>query len=147
MDTSFEMIHSDERVCLLAALAEQFEVHVFLVGGCLRDVVMGRPIHDYDFVLSGAEEDLPVEFALRCGGYFFWLDRERRQARVVIGRGGDAFTFDFAPIRGTAIHDDLAFRDFTINALALPVTRVAGSLLYPLHGLRDIAEGKIQAWG
>ncbi|MDD2337674.1 MAG: hypothetical protein PHD01_13985, partial [Geobacteraceae bacterium] len=70
-----------------------------------------------------------------------------RQARVVIGRGGDAFTFDFAPIRGTAIHDDLAFRDFTINALALPVTRVAGSLLDPLHGLRDIAEGKIRACG
>lgn len=147
MDTTFAMIHSDERICLLAALAEQFEVHVFLVGGCLRDVVMGRPIHDYDFALSGAEEDLPAEFASHCGGYFFWLDRERRQARVVIGRGGDAFTFDFAPIRGNGIQDDLALRDFTINALALPVTRVAGCLLDPLNGLRDIAERKIRACG
>jgi poly(A) polymerase len=141
MDTTFEIIHADERIRLLATLAEQFDVQVFLVGGCLRDVVMGRPIQDYDFALSGADEDLPVEFASRSGGRFFWLDRERCQARVVTGRGGNAFTFDFAPIRGTSLRDDLALRDFTINALALPVSKAGGSLLDPLQGLRDIARG------
>ena len=145
MDTRFGKIYSDERIGLLATLAEQFEVQVFLVGGCLRDVVMGRPVHDFDFALSGSEEDLPVEFASRSGGRFFWLDRERRQARVVSARVGDAFTFDFAPIRGRGIHDDLALRDFTINALALPVTHEGGRLLDPLHGMRDIAEGRIRA--
>ena len=145
MDTRFEKIYSDERIVLLATLAEQFEVQGFLVGGCLRDVVMGRPVHDFDFALSGCEEDLPVEFASRCGGRFFWLDRERRQARVVSARVGDAFTFDFAPIRGRCIHDDLALRDFTINALALPVTLEGGRLLDPLHGMRDIEEGRVRA--
>lgn len=145
MDTSFETIYSDERISLLAALAEQFAVQLFLVGGCLRDVVMGRPIQDYDFALSGAEEDLPVEFAVRSRGRFFWLDRERCQARVVIGRGGAAVTFDFAPIRGAGLSDDLSLRDFTINALALPVTKESGCLLDPLHGLGDLAAGVVRA--
>jgi len=145
MDSRFEKIYSDERIVLLATLAEQFNVQVFLVGGCLRDVAMGRPVHDFDFALSGSKEALPVEFASRSGGRFFWLDRERRQARVVSGRAGDAFTCDFAPIRGRGIHDDLALRDFTINALALPVAHEGGCLLDPLHGMRDIAEGRIRA--
>ncbi|MRR56258.1 MAG: CCA tRNA nucleotidyltransferase [Deltaproteobacteria bacterium] len=147
MESSFEILRSDECVCLLASLAEQFAVQVFLVGGCLRDAVMGRPVHDYDFALSGAEEKLPLEFASRTRGSFFWLDRERQQSRVVIGRGGEAITCDFAPIRGSGIHYDLALRDFTINALALPVTQEPDALLDPLQGLRDIAEGKVRSCG
>jgi poly(A) polymerase len=147
MESSFEILRSDERISLLATLAERFQIQVFLVGGCLRDVVMERPVHDYDFALSGAEEELPVEFASRTGGSFFWLDRERRQSRVVIGRGENAVTYDFAPIRGSGIHDDLALRDFTINALALPVAKEPGGLLDPLQGLKDIAEGKVRVCG
>lgn len=147
MEYTFDILRSDERIILLAALAEQFTVQVFLVGGCLRDLVMGRPVHDYDFALSGAEKELPVEFASRSGGSFFWLDRERQQSRVVIGRGADALTFDFAPIRGNCIEDDLALRDFTINALALPVSKVSGGLLDPLQGVLDITEGKVRACG
>ncbi|MGA7826459.1 MAG: CCA tRNA nucleotidyltransferase [Geobacteraceae bacterium] len=147
METSFTILHSDERISLLATLAERFGVQVFLVGGCLRDVVMGRPVHDYDFVLSGAEEALPVAFAARSGGSFFWLDRERRQSRVVIGRGAEALTCDFAPIRGNGIHEDLALRDFTINALALPVSKESGGLLDPMQGLRDITAGMVRACG
>ena len=145
MESSFEILRSDERVSLLASLAERFAVQVFLVGGCLRDAVMGRPIHDYDFALSGAEEKLPVEFASCTKGSFFWLDRERQQSRVVIGRGGEAITCDFAPIRGSGIHDDLALRDFTINALALPVTQEQDGLLDPLQGLSDIVAGKVRS--
>jgi poly(A) polymerase len=147
MESSFEKLRSDERVSLLASLAELFAVQLYLVGGCLRDAVMGRPVHDYDFALSGAEEKLPVVFASRMGGSFFWLDRERQQSRVVIGRGGDAITCDFAPIRGSGIHDDLALRDFTINALALPVAKEPDVLLDPLQGLSDIAAGKVRSCG
>jgi len=147
MENSFEILRSEERFSLLVALAERFAVQVFLVGGCLRDVIMGRPVHDYDFALSGAEEALPVEFASRTGGSFFWLDRERQQSRVVIGRGGEAITCDFAPIRGSGIRDDLALRDFTINALALPVAKEPDGLLDPLRGLSDITAGKVRCCG
>jgi poly(A) polymerase len=147
MENTLSILRSDERIGLLVALAEKFAVQVFLVGGCLRDLVMGRPVHDYDFALSGAEEGLPLAFASRSGGSFFWLDRERQQSRVVIGRGADAFSFDFAPIRGTGIQDDLALRDFTINAIALPVTRDSAGLLDPLQGLRDITKRQVRACG
>lgn len=147
MELSFEILRSDARVNLLASLADRFAVQIFLVGGCLRDAVMGRPVHDYDFVLSGAEEKLPVEFASRTGGSFFWLDPERRQSRVVIGRGGDSITCDFAPIRGDGISDDLALRDFTLNAMALPVAKEPDGLLDPLQGLSDIAAGTVRSCG
>lgn len=147
MESSFDILRSDDRVSLLVTLAKRFAVQVFLVGGCLRDAVMGRPVHDYDFALSGAEEKLPLEFASRTRGSFFWLDRERQQSRVVIGRGEDAITCDFAPIRGSGIHDDLALRDFTINALALPVAKEPDGLLDPLQGLSDIAAGRVRSCG
>ena len=117
------------------------------MGGALRDAVMGRTVRDFDFALSGAEEDLPGELASRTGGSFFWLDRERRQSRVVTGRGVDTFTFDFAPLRGRDLREDLTLRDFTVNSLALPATKAHSPLIDPLDGMKDITEGRIRACG
>jgi poly(A) polymerase len=147
MDNPFENIQRDGRFCLIAELAEFFAVEAFLVGGGLRDAVMGRAVRDFDFALSGAEEELPKELACRVGGSFFWLDRERRQSRVVTGRGVDSFTFDFAPLRGRNLHEDLTLRDFTVNSLALPATKAHSPLIDPLDGVKDITEGRIRACG
>ncbi len=147
MDTIFGNMRTDVRIRLVAELAEQFGVEVFLVGGCLRDVAMGRPVHDFDFALSGAAEDLPAELASRSGGRFFWLDQDRRQSRVMTGREQNGFTLDFAPIRGKNILDDLLLRDFTVNALALPVTKGISRYMDPLQGMKDIAARKIRACG
>jgi poly(A) polymerase len=144
MDNPFENIQRDERFRLIAELAEFFGVQAFLVGGGLRDAVMGRTVRDFDFALGGAEGELPKELACRAGGHFFWLDRERRQSRVVTGRGGESFTFDFAPFRGRDLHEDLTLRDFTVNSLALPVTKVLSYPIDPLGGIKDIAEGRIR---
>jgi poly(A) polymerase len=145
MDTIFGNMRTDVRIRLVAELAEQFGVEVFLVGGCLRDVAMGRSVHDFDFALSGAYENLPAELASRCGGRFFWLDQERQQSRVVTGKSQNGFTLDFAPIRGKNILDDLLLRDFTVNALALPVTKGLSRYMDPLCGMKDIAARKIRA--
>ena len=147
MDTRFENIRSDERIGLLAVLAGQYGTRAWLVGGGLRDSVMGRAVRDFDFALAGADLELPREFASRIGGKFFWLDRERRQSRVVTGRGEAAFTWDFAPVRGATILEDLALRDFTVNSLALPIGPGAPALLDPLNGLSDIVSGVIRACG
>jgi poly(A) polymerase len=147
MDTRFESIRSDERMGLLAGLAAQHDARVWLVGGGLRDACMGRVVRDFDFALDAAVEELPRDFASRIGGKFFWLDRERRQSRVVTGRGEAAFTWDFAPVRGADILEDLALRDFTVNSLALPLGTGAPSLLDPLSGLSDIVSGVIRACG
>ncbi len=145
MDTPFDTIRGDARYRLVADLAELFGVQAFLVGGGLRDAVMGRAVRDFDFVLGGAEEDLPRELAHRIGGRFFWLDRERRQARVVTSAEDGRFTLDFAPIRGENLGEDLALRDFTMNSLALPVAKSCPPLVDPLQGMTDIAEGRIRA--
>jgi len=147
MDNPFESIQRDGRFRLIAELAEFFGVEAFLVGGGLRDAVMGRAVRDFDFALSGAEEELPKELACRAGGSFFWLDRERRQSRVVTGRGVDSFTFDFAPLRGRDLNEDLTLRDFTVNSLALPATKAHSPLIDPLDGMKDITEGRIRACG
>jgi poly(A) polymerase len=147
MDNPFENIQRDGRFRLIAELAEFFGVQAFLVGGGLRDAVMGRNVRDFDFALSGAEEDLPKELARRVGGSFFWLDRERRQSRVVTGRGVNSFTFDFAPFRGRDLNEDLSLRDFTVNSLALPATKAHSPLIDPLDGMKDITERRIRACG
>ncbi|HOP39738.1 MAG TPA: hypothetical protein PLI53_01715 [Geobacteraceae bacterium] len=147
MDPTFEVILTDARIRLVAGLADRFGVQVYLVGGCLRDVVMSRPVHDFDFALSGADKALPAELARCIGGHFFWLDRERRQSRVVTGSGPEAFTFDFSPIRGDGILEDLALRDFTVNALGLEVTSESADVLDPLSGRQDIARQRIRACG
>lgn len=144
MDGPFEKLLSDARIQLLARLAGERSVGVWLVGGCLRDALMGRDVRDYDFALEGAEEELPGEFASRIGGCFFWLDRMRRQSRVVQGKGDESFTFDFAPVRGGDILADLSLRDFTINSMAFPVSR-PGTLLDPLGGRHDILSGTVRA--
>lgn len=147
MDAPFESIRGDGRFRLVAKLAGLFGVQAFLVGGGLRDAVMGRAVRDYDFALSGAEEELPKELARRIEGHFFWLDRERRQSRVVTSAEDGRFTLDFAPIRGRDLVEDLTLRDFTVNSLALPVTKDISPFVDPLDGMKDIIEGRIRVCG
>ncbi len=140
----FDSLFMDERNRLVTELAETFRVPAFLVGGSVRDAVMGRPVRDYDFALGGAVCELPREFSVRSGGTFFWLDRKRQQSRVVTGREGERLTFDFAPFRGDTIREDLNLRDFTVNALALSLIRGEEGLLDPLGGMADIRTGIVR---
>jgi poly(A) polymerase len=130
---------------LIAALAGELGVDVWLAGGGVRDCLLGRRVNDLDFALGGACVDLPRLFAERWGGTFFWLDEERLQGRVVRTEAGVTVVHDFAPLRGATIEDDLLLRDFTINALALPVTGCEAGMIDPLHGLADLRGGVIRA--
>jgi poly(A) polymerase len=125
-------------------IAAEIGVKAYLVGGGLRDALMGRELSDFDFALSGAEEELPRTFAAKIEGSFFWLDKRRLQSRVVIKHEGKTATFDFAPMRGRDITEDLALRDFTINALALPLLPEGSSILDPFAGIPDIRQGIIR---
>jgi poly(A) polymerase len=124
---TLEKILTDARVPLLASLLPP-DVECFLVGGALRDWQLGRPVADLDFAVSCDPTELARAFAAAVGGHWFLLDAERRQSRVVAGRRD--VTYDFAPYRADDLAGDLRLRDFTINALALPV--VAGNALPPL---------------
>lgn len=111
----------------------------YVVGGCMRDLVLGREVNDVDVAVDGGTETLSRRFARECGGTFFWLDQERGHSRVVVKGGDGIVTFDFAPLRGEDILADLALRDFTINALAVSLQGEPG-LIDPLGGSADIRE-------
>ncbi|MCX5948054.1 MAG: CCA tRNA nucleotidyltransferase [Cyanobacteria bacterium] len=113
-----------------------------LVGGAVRDALLGRLRQqpDLDLVVSGDAIALARSLARRIGGSCVVLDAERSMARLVL-RG---WTVDLARRIGTSLEDDLQRRDYTINAIALPLA--AGSEpLDPTGGLADLAAGQLRA--
>lgn len=110
----------------------------WLVGGCVRDLLLERQIADVDLVSTDNPTDWARTWSRKMGGHWFWLDEKRRQSRVLLDSG---LSFDFSPLRAATIVDDLTLRDFTINALALPVVGPGAGdliLLDPLNGLQDL---------
>ena len=90
---------------------------VYLVGGCLRDLLLQRPIQDWDIAVKERVKEIALLFAEAIGGHFVALDEEWQTYRVV----KSPTYFDLTPLRGKDIFADLWERDFTINALALDI--------------------------
>jgi len=115
---------------------------VWLVGGVVRDMVLGRPHHDWDFVVAGGACALARALADQLGGVYFPLDEERDIARVVVrGLEPSPITLDWAALRGADLTGDLALRDFTINAMALGLD---GTFYDPWGGLADLQAGMVR---
>jgi putative nucleotidyltransferase with HDIG domain len=134
---------SDELLnSILAALPAGQTIH--LVGGAVRDRLMGRPSQDLDFAVPVGALKLARSIANRTDGAFFPLDEESDTARIVyIHEDGTRTRADFAAYRRPDLTADLAARDFTINAIALdPRTNAT---LDPLGGLKDVREKRIRA--
>jgi poly(A) polymerase len=138
-------IAADENVRELGRLAGEYGVKAYLVGGSVRDLLLGRELKDLDFALSGSSAEIAAAFARSVGGSFFWLDEERLQSRVVKKGAVGSLTFDFAPQRGETIAEDLLQRDFSINALALPLAGEGCNLIDPANGVTDLESGIIRA--
>jgi poly(A) polymerase len=147
MNESLGKLMACEDLRVIAALAAGLGVDAFLVGGCVRDHLLGRATRDLDFALSGACRELPAAFAEHVSGSFFWLDEVRQQARVVLKSIDGNMVYDFAPLAGISIGDDLRHRDFTINAMAMPLERQNAELIDPLQGKADLHRRVIRACG
>lgn len=125
-----------ERV--ISFIADQ-NVDAYFVGGFVRDELLGRAAkRDVDLALDGDAAELARAFADQCGGAFYLMDEEHNVARVIVADT----SVDFAQLRGR-LRDDLATRDFTINAMA----RQLGSneLTDPFHGRKHLAAKQICA--
>ncbi len=109
----------------------------WLVGGCVRDLLLDRQLADIDLVSVQDPTDWARTWAMSMAGHWFWLDKKRKQSRILLDSG---LSFDFSPLRAATIIEDLTLRDFTINALALPISPVAAdwTVLDPLNGLSDL---------
>jgi poly(A) polymerase len=102
-----------------ARAVDRLSARGWIVGGCLRDALLGVPVGDVDLAvtcdpaaLANAVRDaLPVTIA-----------RLRRSVRLGLrAADGSACQLDIAPLHGGEITADLTRRDFTVNALALPL--------------------------
>jgi putative nucleotidyltransferase with HDIG domain len=112
---------------------------IYLVGGYIRDLIVGIEKDDRDYVLEGyGAWDFAKRVAGVLKGTFVGLDKERDMARVVI----DDRTLDFSGTSGKLIEEDLKRRDFTINSIAWsPIRRIIDQL----NGIADIKSGVIRA--
>jgi len=117
----------------------------WLVGGAVRDALSGAGVRDVDIAMPSGAVALAREAADRLGAAFLVLDEMRGAARLVIPRGHSSpgLQVDVADFRAPDLAGDLRGRDFTVNALAVPVAELVGaeetSVEDPTGGLRDLA--------
>jgi hypothetical protein len=110
----------------------------WVVGGAVRDELLGRDVVDLDIACREPESSARA-YAKRSGGAPFPLSERHGAWRVALE---DARTVDFTPLPGT-IEDDLATRDFTINAVAVPLA--GGDAVDPYGGREDLEAKLIRA--
>lgn len=123
--------------------ADGLDVTCWLVGGGVRDLLLERVVHDWDFAVDRDAMALARAIGDTLGGAFFPLDEERGTARVVLNaEAGASIELDFALLRGGSLDADLAERDFTINAMAVDEAK---TLIDPLGGQEDLDAGRIRA--
>ena len=123
---------------------------VYLVGGAVRDLLLGRPPgKDFDFVAARNIEGLAKRVAQELGGRAFPLDEIFGTWRVALRKGKKKADLDFSPMQGNDILADLRQRDFTLNSIALGVEELwapgAPGLIDPLGGAADLARKIIRA--
>ncbi len=134
-----------DRDLLLEAFRELSEREdLYIVGGAVRDFLLGRPLYDLDIAVKRDPFTLATKLATKIKGTPVPLSEEFGIYRVAKGK----YTIDFCLYRGDTIEDDLRERDFTINAMAIPLRGLFGEsfeIFDPLGGIKDLKEGMIRA--
>jgi putative nucleotidyltransferase with HDIG domain len=128
---------------IVRRLAETRGARVWPVGGAVRDALLGRSVHDWDFAVDRDALGLARAVANALGGAYFPLDAERDTGRAILTtEDGARLELDFAALRGDSLKADLRARDFTVNALALSE---AGALVDVTGGEADLEARRIRA--
>jgi len=116
-------------------------VKVYLVGGAVRDALLGRPAHEKDWVVVGATPDelLNQRFVQVGKDFPVFLHPKSKEEYALarserkVGKGYKGFVFDASP--SVSLEEDLVRRDLTINAIAQAED---GSLVDPFGGQKDL---------
>ncbi|WP_091713108.1 multifunctional CCA addition/repair protein [Methylophaga sulfidovorans] len=119
-------------------------MQTYLVGGCVRDKLLGKPVKDRDWVVVGATTDYMLEKGYKPVGKDFpvFLHPKTQEEYALArterksGHGYQGFTVYASP--EVTLEEDLARRDLTINAIA---ESVDGNIIDPFNGIKDLEKG------
>lgn len=106
---------------------------IYLVGGAVRDVLLGKTPDDFDFAVSGSGVAFAQKFAKQTNGVFVLLSEKDDEARVVLNK----ITFDFGGLGNKSLQNDMLRRDYTINAMAIDL-RKPNIIIDMLNGRRHL---------
>lgn len=118
------------------------DVDAYLVGGYVRDKLIGRIPKDIDIAVDSDVAEFGLSLAQFLGGTYVPVDLPRHIVRVAVDRGGiEPEVIDVAGLPN-GLEADLRRRDFTIGSMAFPVSRYASDLnaddiIDPVGGLDD----------
>ena len=127
---------SDRLAALRAALAG---TDAWLVGGAVRNELLGRATDDYDVVVDGDPKRAARSVARATDATSFALSEGFGTWRVV---GSDGWHVDLVALRAGDLEHDLRARDFTVNAMARPLA--GGDVVDPTGGCADLAARRLR---
>ncbi|MBD9394564.1 multifunctional CCA addition/repair protein [Acidovorax sp. ACV01] len=120
-------------------------MQIYMVGGAVRDKLLGRPVNDHDWVVVGATPEQMLELGYLPVGRDFpvFLHPDTREEYALArterksGRGYRGFVVESSP--DVTLEEDLSRRDLTINAIATSAYEIsAGGIFDPYFGAKDI---------
>jgi len=133
-------------------LADQ-GIRAYVVGGFVRDLLLGRDTADIDIAVAANALEIASEVARALDGKYVLLDRENGIGRVILVSEEAPSTkgrweFDFSTFEGD-IEQDLARRDFTVDAMAIDLKQLVidykdVQLIDPFGGRNDLEQGVIR---
>jgi len=123
-------------------------VKSYLVGGLVRDALLGRATADIDIAVASDALKIAPKLAAALGGKYVLLDEINRVGRVILVTEANRWEIDFSTFRDS-IEQDLAQRDFTIDAMAIDLSQLTKcytdlQLIDPFNGLGDLHQGVIR---
>ena len=115
------------------------------MGGSVRDILLDKPCTDWDIVTTGDAPALSRKLANKLNGNYAHM--HEKASRITVKQKHSTIIFDVAPLQGRSIEVDLRQRDFTLNAIASPLSEAVRSfiehtplpLIDPLAGASDLA--------
>lgn len=143
----------------LTPFAKERGVQLYLVGGSVRDLLLGRQTTDIDFTLASNAIQFAKAFAATIGAIAIPLEENPPTARVIVKPGSTSqppqCSMDFAQFRAASLTDDLRLRDLTINAMAIALENVEtftsmarqqilSRVIDPCGGMKDLETGMLR---
>ena len=147
-----------ELIRSIAKVANANGYYIYLIGGIVRDLLIGNPINDIDVIVVGDALNL---ITLLKDKFMFKVIKTQPELKTARLQFRDNFEIDFASTRkevygakkgipiitqlGCPIKDDIVRRDFTINSLAISLnSNDFGRILDFVHGMKDIEQGVLR---